>query len=72
MPEELGERQARPSVFVARASSAASSRKYADYFAMRREGGILELRRHGEGAPPSTSRRSPRSTARVPSIRSSH
>lgn len=51
MPRELAEWQARAGGFVARPAFDEYAEKYAEYFVMRRENGIIELRMHTGGGP---------------------
>lgn len=51
MPEELAEWQTRTGGFVRRPVFEEYAAKYADYFVMRRENGIIELRMHTDGGP---------------------
>jgi enoyl-CoA hydratase/carnithine racemase len=51
MPKELDEWHASAGGYVPRPSFEAYSEKYADYFAMRRQDGVLELRMHTDGGP---------------------
>ncbi len=51
MPEELDTWHARVGGFVARPDFDTYAEKYRDYFVMRRQDGILELRMHTDGGP---------------------
>ncbi|WP_027344169.1 enoyl-CoA hydratase/isomerase family protein [Hamadaea tsunoensis] len=51
MPAELDQWHARSGGFVARPQFDEYAEKYADYFAMRRRDGIIELRMHTQGGP---------------------
>ncbi|HUR03223.1 MAG TPA: hypothetical protein VM347_11830 [Nonomuraea sp.] len=51
MHKELDEWHARSGGYVGRPSFESYAEKYADYFAMRRRDGIIELRMHTHGGP---------------------